>query len=42
MTTTAPLKKLPSMKKWVAQANPPKNPVRLKKMNDRLLLPLFK
>ena len=39
MAITAPLKKSPSMKKWMAQADPPKESSAIKKVNGRLLLP---
>ena len=41
MVATAPLKKSPSMKEWMAQADPPKEASTIKKMNGRLLLLSF-
>ena len=38
MVPTAPLKKSPSMKEWMAQADPPKEASTVKKMNGQLLL----
>ena len=38
MTATAPLKKSLYMKKWLAQADPPKEANTIKNMNGRLLL----
>ena len=35
------VKKSPSMKEWMAQADPPKEASTIKKMNDRLLLLSF-
>ena len=38
MATTAPLKKSPYMKEWMAQADPPKEANTMKTMNRRSLL----
>ena len=38
MATTAPLKKSPSMKEWMAQADPTKEASTVKKMNGRTLI----
>ena len=38
MAATAPLKKLPYIKEWMAQADPPKEANTVKKINGRSLL----
>ena len=38
MAATAPLKKSPYMKEWMAQGDPPKEANTMKKMNGRSLL----